>query len=64
MCYGIMNYYPREVELNSCVSFKQMSECEIRDWQEQKSQDAAPAAATVTHMSSYILALLLTMFAF
>ena len=63
MCYGIMNYYPREAELNSCVSFKQMSECEIRDWQEQKSQDAA-AAATVIHMSPCILALVLAALAY
>ena len=58
MCFGIMTYYPREVGLDTCVSYKQMSECDIRDWQEELNGQTD--AASAIHISSGIFVLMLT----
>jgi len=47
MCFGFFDYYPAERKFDTCVSYKEMDECQIRDWWESQEEDEANSATLV-----------------
>jgi len=60
MCFGIMSYYPREVDIPTCVSYKEFDECEVRDWAAAGLGNDNTNGAGIIHASTASLAFMLT----
>ena len=58
MCFGLMNYYPKEMNLKYCISYKGMDACEVSDWSEKPKTTNSAANNLISS------ALLLTGFLF
>jgi len=60
MCFGLMNYYPKEADIKYCISYKNMDACEVTDWSERPVQ--TNSALQLKFTAGLILATMLALF--
>lgn len=63
MCFGLMNYYPKEADIGMCISYKDMDACEVADWRDDlKDKTNSAMKISAAQLFTLTIAFILSMF--